>query len=95
MVSVPGGGGASFGDSPPPPRGVGGGTVVPAGGWTWGVEIIDCIPLLIVHCLWEGGVLMVLLWPMGFLSSGAIFRGVRDQASWCVFSAKCGMNTPP
>ena len=50
-----------------------------------GGRILDCSALLIVQCLWEGGVFMQFLWPVGFLSLGSILGGGKTQApSWCM-----------
>ena len=35
------------------------------------------VQCLIVQCLWEGGVAIHFLWPMGLLSLGAILGGVK------------------
>ena len=44
--------------------------------------------LLILLCLWARGLFMQLLWPMGLLSLGALWEGVKIRTFQVYLSQK-------
>ena len=62
---------------------------------------VNCIVLLVVVSLWEGGVFVQFWWPKRLLSLGAIFSWGKNQdvlgvltakVAWCVVPCSCHLD---